>query len=549
MTKYRDTNTFFILSLSFIAIISICLSLVRLDIIPQDISSDILLYFTNARAIAETGKDIYDHVFPLYFIHKGIIAMPVTVYVIAFFYKIFGSAHIVGYFPNVLISAVSIILIGFFATHLTGNKRIGIFAALSLLISPWHYHLSRTGFEGVFGFSLVFAGIYCSILGLKKPAYLLWSVLLFAIATFSYKAVNIFVLFYPLALLCKSGWNFIKTKQFILYSLSIWFIIFFQWFLLVFLYHDTYANGIITNNIDIARKTVETQMNESDAPRKVKLLMSNVPLALGKIMISNYVHFFSPQFLLTTGDTDNRFSTTGHGQLYYLDLIFIIAGILWLLKNSSDRTLPFLLSIIAIAPISSLISDQQYAIRTYATVFIFSTLVAIGLESIIKKKLILLPIVTCIYAILFAAYLYQYHFLYIHYGRWIWGGTTRDVYIEAYKSSGNYDAITFGKTSEFEYLHFMYWNHLPMKDIQKTLPSYNERELSYKNIHFIRTCNYSGNDPADDAISQKEFVYVRDDCYGSIEPIHKYYLPKSLLYSWKSYDYKTFAAYYNTIHQ
>ena len=169
--KYRESinnisifsKRLFILFLCSIAIFGFGIRMMNLNMVPTGISSDTLLYFMNARAIAETGKDIYEHLHPLYFMHRDIVAMPLTIYVIALFYKVFGSAHIIGYLPNILISTLSIIVVGLFTKMITKNSVAGVFATIALTFSPWHYHLSRTGFEGVFGFTLIFFGIYFSL--------------------------------------------------------------------------------------------------------------------------------------------------------------------------------------------------------------------------------------------------------------------------------------------------------------------------------------------------------------------------------------------------
>lgn len=537
ITSLKSPSRNFIVSLMCIAAVGCVTRVIGLNRVPTGISSDTLLYFMNARAIAETGKDIYGHLHPLYFLHKDIVAMPLTIYVIAFFYKLFGSSHIIGYLPNILISTLSIIVIGFFTKTISKSSIAGIFAAIALTFSPWHYHLSRTGFEGVYGFTLIFFGIYFALLGFEKTRYFGWSLLMMFLSTFCYKAVNIFLLSFPLALLLYKGFSFAKTKTFIFYTLSILFIILLQWFLLFFLYKDSYASGILGHMVDLANKEVTTQMELSDAPRKMKLLFSNTPVAFATIATQNYLHFFSPQYLFTTGDTDNRFSTTGHGQLYILDGLFIILGILWFFRKKQHAHVRFLIGILIIAPISAMIADQQYAIRTFISVFILASLTGIGVQKMIellstfKYKKIVFTLFAFIYIGSVAQYLYRYHFLYIHYGRWSWNSNNKEVFASAYKDSSSHSQIAFGGTSEFDYLDFMYWNHLPITAVQNALTNYDNKTLLYKNIQFTRTCTAKPN-----TVDVDELLFVRDECLSHIEPKTKYYLPKIQKYTWKLYD-------------
>lgn len=535
----------FLLLLCSISMIGFGIRMMNLNQVPTGISSDTLLYFMNARAIAETGKDIYEHLHPLYFLHKDIVAMPLTIYVIAFFYKLFGSSHIIGYLPNILISTLSIMVIGFFTKKISKSSTAGIFAAIALTFSPWHYHLSRTGFEGIFGFTLIFFGIYFALIGFDKSRYFIWSLSMMFFSTFCYKAVNIFLLCFPFVLLLCKGISFAKTKTFILYTLSILFVILLQWFLLFFLYKDSYASGILTHTVDLAKKDVASEMELSDAPRKMKLLFSNTPLAIATVATQNYLHFFSPQYLFTTGDSDNRFSTTGHGQLYILEGIFIALGLLWLLKKKQYAHLKLLVGILFIAPLSAMIADQQYAIRTFVSVFIFASLTGIGVLHAVellyafKYKKIVIGIIAIVYIGSVAPYMYRYHYLYIHYGRWSWNSNNKEVFASAYIDSKTHSQITFGGTSEFDYLDFMYWNHLPIQDVQNALTTYNNASLEYKNIRFIRTCTGNGNTPTLDSIETEELLFVRDECLQTIEPITRFYLPKIQRYTWKMYDWKS----------
>ena len=532
----------FIPVLICIAIIGFAIRIIGIDRVPTGISSDTLLYFANGRAIAETGKDIYGHLHPLYFLHKDIVAMPLTIYVLAFFYTLFGSAHSIGYLPNIVISAISILAVGIFTSRIAKNPLAGIFAAIALTFSPWHYHLSRTGFEGVFGFTLVFMGIYLSLLGLENKRYLFWSLVLLLLSTFSYKAVNIFLSLYPFVLLCYTGVAYAKTKRFVLYAIGIWSIIILQWFLLFFLYKDSYANGILSHTIDIAKQTVKSDMDLSDAPRKLKLVYSNIPLAFAVTASQNYTHFFSPQYLFTTGDTDNRFSTTGHGQLYIFDGLFILLGILWLMKQKRFAPLRFLSAIIVVAPLSAMIADQQYAIRTFVSVYIFATFIGIGcayaVETLARFRYyrVILAGTIAVYLFFVSVYLYRYHFLYVHYGRWSWNSNNKEVFMTAYEESRKKSQITFGHTSEFDYLDFMYWNHLPITAVQRALSSYDDKSLQYENIRFIRACTGEGDTASQELIGENELLFVRDECLGDTEPKARYYLPKLQRYTWKLYD-------------
>ncbi len=540
----------FIIVLCVIALFGFIIRVVGLDRVPPGISTDVLLYFSNARAIAETGKDIYGKFFPLFSSHKGFLLSPIFMYVLVLFYKLFGFSFTQGYIPNVIISSISIMVIGLLATLLTGRKRIGIIAAIFLTISPWHYHLSRTGFEGVFAFCLVLFGVYFSIKAIQKPTYYVISFLLFVLAVFSYKAVNIFLLLYPILFFITVAWKKVPYKNILLYTLGIWLTILIQWFFLFVYYRDAYATGFIQNNIQKASIIAQEERVMSDAPHVIRLFTSNTPISLLRIYFTNYIHFFSPQYLLTNGDNDLRYSTGKGGQIYILDVLFIICGLIWLIRNKKAASLQFLSGIIIIAPIASLISDQEYAIRTFISIFSIAILVACGVDELLRwvqmvrhRKIIVFGI-GILYALLAFLYFYQYHFLYIHYAREAWGGVTQEIYVDAYRNQKQYKHITFGRSSEFDYLGFMFWNRLPIEDVQQSFASYDEKKLTYNNIDFVRTCSFTKDDIDPDSINENDLLYTPEPCIKDIPPLKRYYLPKTLIWLWKSYDKKTIDNYF-----
>ena len=552
MTKDKKTfsHAKYVCVLFVIIVFSLIIRLIRIRLVPSGISTDVLLYFINARSIAETGKDIYGRFFPLFSSHKGFLLSPVVMYVMALFYKLFGFSFTVGYLPNILIATASIFIAGLFATYLTGKRRIGIITALLLSVSPWHYHLSRTGFEGVFGYSLVLIGIYCSLLALKKPKYFIFSFILFAIAMFAYKAINIFLIVYPFIFAFTVGWKKSKLSHVILFIIAIWTVVILQWFFLFIYYHDTYSTGFINNNIQNAALNVESDRVMSDAPHVVRLLLSNVPLSLTHIYLANYLQFFSPQYLLINGDNDLRYSTGRGGQIYLLDVFFIVTGIVWLAKTRKKVSLFLLLSIIVVAPLAALISDQEYAVRTFISVFALAILGACGVEQFIgwgkttKLRKVIIVIIGGLYVFSVIQYLYRYQFLYVHYAREAWDGVNEQVFTEANHLRGSYRRIAFGRSTEFYYLEFMYWNILPIHDMQKALKTYDGKTLTYDNILFVSTCSFQSDDILKNSIKNDELLYTPEPCIKDIPPLQRYYLPKTLTWLWKTYDAQTVNLYF-----
>jgi hypothetical protein len=535
------------LILSLIVSFGFFLRIISIEQTPSGFSPDVLLYFINARAIAQTGLDIYGKAFPLYFSLKDFLVNPTPVYFGAFFHLIFGYAPWVSYLPNVVASTLSLVGAALLAETLFPRKRIGLYAAAILTISPWHLHLSRTGFEGVLGFCLVLWGIYFSIIGIKIRPLLFLAIPFFLLGTFSYKAVNVFILGYAVIYIFYLRYIHLQIKQYLFFIFLMLFSVGIQWFLLFYYYHDAYANGVILKNDLYATERVNKERFISDAPMKVRFIFSNKPLVFVQTVTENYLNFFSPQFLLTHGDADVRFSTQFHGQLYLIDSLLILFGVVWLIRTRQVKNLFFLLAILLISPLSSAISDQQYSIRAFEAVFIFAILIGCGIEYItmyvIKKHpkyhQIILGAGVGIYLLFAAGYLYRYYFLYQYYERATWNGVNRKVMENIYSLRKNYSKITFGVSSEFEYLEFFYWNNLPFSQIQEKLNHYPEKPLVYENILFTRVCSGQSGIPTLQNFEKKELLITRNSCFPNLKPLRYDYYPKSDTYDWKEYDYDT----------
>src|ERR1044071_2690746 len=101
----------------------------------------------NAHAVSRTGADEYGEYFPLYFRAFSDYKNPVYVYALAALFRLTGPSIFVARLFSATLGALAALLLGLLAARLTERAAVGVFVALSALLTPWLYESSRLVFE------------------------------------------------------------------------------------------------------------------------------------------------------------------------------------------------------------------------------------------------------------------------------------------------------------------------------------------------------------------------------------------------------------------
>lgn len=116
--------------------------------------------------------------------------------------------------------------------------------------------------------------------------------------------------------------------------------------------------------------------------------LSTVEIKSPAQFIGNYFSHFSPAFLFTKGDTNPRSQIPGHGELYWIDLVLIVFGLLFIVKNKKFYNyLPVLMILLAFIP-AALTRESPHALRSILAVpgfVIISTFGVAELMHLVKK--------------------------------------------------------------------------------------------------------------------------------------------------------------------
>ena len=193
-----------------------------------------------------------------------------------------------------------------------------------------------------------------------------------------------------------------------------------------------------------------------------EIFFHNKPLSWGKKILTNYATAFAPQFLFMDGDITFRHSIHEVGEFFWITLPFLVAGFYWLVRARKKESI-FVLLWLAIAPIPSSLT-RDGAVHATRLILMLPPLVitaALGvgvfLDSNLRKKNLLLPIIVLIFMTEFALFTHRYL---IHYPKesWRWWHYGYKEAMGFMKSQeGNYDKVVFNNTYEPALIRFLFW--------------------------------------------------------------------------------------------
>ena len=98
----------------------------------------------------------------------------------------------------------------------------------------------------------------------------------------------------------------------------------------------------------------------------------------------NYFKNFSSEFLFVSGDTNPRSQVPGSSQLYYIDSLFLVLGVIYILKSKNHK-LYLILGLLFLAPIPAAITKENpHALRSILMSPILSAISAIGVYYLVE---------------------------------------------------------------------------------------------------------------------------------------------------------------------
>lgn len=345
----------------------------------------------NAYSLLETGKDEHGIAWPLHFKSFGDYKPGGYVYLAMPFVKVFGLTPFAVRLPNLIFSLLTIYVLYHLVLLLTNNYLLSNLTAIVLAVNPWHLQFSRGAWESSTALFFIVLGIYFfyKFIVAPKSFYRFIFLLPFIASLYIYHSAR---LISPLIVFVLFLLNFklliSSSKQLILPCLLAF--IFTIPVFISFLNSGGTTRlggvGLMADRGPLSRS--EELLNHHNNVKLINRGMHNRRVLYALSWLEKYTSHFNLNFLFIEGDQVPRSKNPEMGQLYLIELPFLLIGIFVLLKHQSSKALKYLvISLLLLSPLASSLTFQApSALRALPMVIPLSILTALGLSQVLSIK-------------------------------------------------------------------------------------------------------------------------------------------------------------------
>jgi len=378
--------------------IAFCLRIYKIGSLPAGTHSDEASWGYNAYSIAQTGKDEHGVSFPLIFQAYGDQKLPVYMYSIVPFVKLFGLGNIAVRLPAAIAGSLLALLIYLLLRQLTLSREVSFIGAFIVAVNPWGIFLSRIyGFESGFGLVFYTLGLILSLCAYNKNKSILYLIagICFGLTWYcyiAYRLIALLTLFSFIIIFLRSK-RFVNRSGFILAGMFLITI-----FPLLMMAGKSTARFNQTMANPTSRLTMEVNENRyyctAKMPRILCNLNDNKIKSYVQSIFSGYIKTFSPYYLFVEESPDVGFlNVNKYGLFYPFLLLFYLAGFvyMWLriTKFKLNKYEFFVLCGLFITPLSCLLVGDPQKVRLsglFPFIIIFLAYGIALIDSYIKQK-------------------------------------------------------------------------------------------------------------------------------------------------------------------
>ncbi len=383
-----------------ILVLASVLRLVALDKVPPSLNWDEVSMGYSAYSIIKTGRDEWGEKLPLFFRSYGEWKSAVYIYLLVPFIKLLGL--------NAWAVRLPTSLAGIFAVYLTYlitkqifDRRSALWAAFFLAVSPWHMMLSRPAFEASLSLTLILAGIYFFLnsqssvtsRSAKNSVLSFWnwslvaSAVFFGLAPHTYNSAKVVTPFLVLWLV------YVFRKKFRVKHLVVFFTI-----LAIFAY--PIAENLLTGKSQkrYEQVGVTTDLNlitefygfrhTFPLPLTINKFIFNKYTLFTYKTVDNWLSYFSPAFLLSSGGGHTQHQIPYRGVLYLTEFAAFLVG-LWSFFHRRRRPaityLPLVIIGLGFLP-PAMTRETHHVLRSILALPGWQMLAGLGVVYLQKKK-------------------------------------------------------------------------------------------------------------------------------------------------------------------
>lgn len=507
-------NKLIFFSLCFVVVLAFTLRFYKVTEIPPSLNWDEASIAYNAYSIFKTGKDEWGKFLPLHFKSYGEYKLPVQIYGSIPAVAIFGLNELGVRLTPVLYGTLTVLVLFFLGSELFKSNIIGILSALLLAISPWHIQLTRASFESAFATFWFSVGVLLLVKGFKRPKWLIWSMVPFAVSVYTYNTTRVFTPLFLITVLVIYNKLFFQYKRFTLISI-IFFIILMLPLIPFFLSGGGSARYKLVSVTDDPGLSLRVNENrgKSDLPLFLPRLVHNKVTYTAGTVADHYLAHFTPDFLFISGAPHKQHHVQNVGELYMFQAPFLLLGLFGLFHlQNRFRWLLIAWLLLSFIPVSVTNDSIPNALRTLVAVPFYQLITALGIYWIFalihkrsRRLFVMLVFSTVAVSVLsIYGYLVNYYTLYpILYSRdWQYGYKQAVKFIQQHK--GEYDEVVFtrhyGEPQMFTLFYLNYDPNLYQQDPNLV------RYETYNWVRVIRFDNFYFPDLGDEGTTYGEIL-------------------------------------------
>ncbi|OGD90108.1 hypothetical protein A2Z54_00905 [Candidatus Curtissbacteria bacterium RIFCSPHIGHO2_02_39_8] len=499
----KKLSKYILIVIIFIAAV---LRFYKLGSVPPSLYWDEASLGYNAYSILKTGHDEHGKFLPITnFAAFGDYKPPGYIYATVPSIAAFGLTEFTIRFPSAFFGVLTVLLTYFLAKKLfvekyhkyekyeryekqslnltsrtSGTSRtfstsetIALLSAFFLAISPWHLQFSRGAFEANLGLFFSVLGIWLFLkFAQDNPLWILPSVLSFLAGMYTFTGQRLFVPFILLVLAIQFRKQVFAQIKIVLITALITSILF--WPLFIF------TTQTIEGRLRFDEVTIFKDLQPINDSIRYRArdnfswwsdIIHNRRLFYSYEYLTHYFDSFNPRFLFTKGDVNPRLSVQEVGELYYVDLLFILAGIYFLFATKQKYRF-LIIGWLLISPFGPATArETPHALRMIHILPTFQILAAFGLFYLYrviryKKLFIIFAFLLFTFNFLFYLHMYYVHWPRNYSGEWQFGYKEAVEFIKPRYNDVDYVVVT--KAQGRPYIYFLLYMQFDPREYWKS---------------------------------------------------------------------------------
>lgn len=462
-----------------VILIASLLRLWRLGDYPIHLTNDEAALGYNAYSILKTGRDEHGELLPIVFKSFGDWKPGIYVYFTVPFVFLFGLTETAVRLPSAIAGVLAVYLMYLIGKKLI-NKQVGLFAALSLSLMPWHIHFSRGAWEANIALTLLLVAIYFFIKSLEKNKYLFLSAVFFGITLWAYQSAKLAsaLALFALVFVYRDRILSVNKKQ-ILASAIVGLVISAPIILSIFSGKGGRIEVMSVFSYTRPEEYIQaTVFDQEDISKNSLTYMSfhSESFNLFRGVLGRYFNYFSGRFLFFEGDwTNPKHTSPGVGYLLFASIPILLIGVFSLLKQIDKKPYVFVFMWLVLAPIpAALTRDSAHGVRALNLVAPLSFVLAFGFvflfntfKNKMKTKVVLGSAIVGIYfySLLIYADAYFIQSPIVNAGHYLYG--YKQTVQEVMKLKNNYEKIVFDQSFDQPYIYLLFYTAYPPDKYQQ----------------------------------------------------------------------------------